>query len=76
VPFALDFGILPGSEMAANLLENRRNNIELVAVRRESETTNIVATVFVLDAAADHFLKTVEAHRAENTKPFACIVLV
>jgi hypothetical protein len=26
--------------------------------------------------ATDHFLKKVEAYRAENTKPFACIVLV
>ena len=66
--FYLDFEIHPGSEMAADLLENRRKNIELVAVRQESETANIVA-------AADHFLKKVEAYRAENTKPFACIVL-
>ena len=74
--FYLDFEIHPGSEMAADLLENRRKNIELVAVRQESETANIVATVFVPDAAADHFLNKVEAYRAENTKPFACIVLV
>ena len=74
--FYLDFEIHPGSEMAADLLENRRKNIELVAVRQESETANIVATVFVPDAAADHFLKRVEAYRAENTKPFARIVLV
>jgi len=66
--FYLDFEIHPGAEMAADLLENRRKNIELVAVRQESETTNMVATVFVPDAAADHFLKKVEAYRAENTK--------
>jgi len=66
--FYLDFEIHPGSEMAADLLENRRKNIELVAVRQESETANMVATVFVPDAAADHFLKKVEAYRAENTK--------
>lgn len=74
--FSLDFEIHPGSEMAAALLENRRKNIELVAVRQESETANIVATVFVPDAAADHFLKKVEAYPAENTRPFARIVLV
>ena len=62
------FEIHPGSEMAADLLENRKKNIELVAVRQESETANMVATVFVPDAAADHFLKKVEAYRAENTK--------
>jgi hypothetical protein len=56
-------------------IEERTKNIELVAVRQESETANIVATVFVPDAAAEHFLKKVEAYRAENTKPFACIVL-
>jgi len=53
--FSLDFEIHPGSEMAAALLENRRKNIELVAVRQESETANIVATVFVPDAAAGSF---------------------
>lgn len=74
--FYLDFEIHPGSGMAADLLENRRKNIELVALRHESETANIVATVFVPDAAADHFLRKVERCRAENTKPFACIVLV
>ena len=53
--FYLDFEIHPGSEMAADLLENRRKNIELVAVRQESETANIVATVFVPDASPRSF---------------------
>src|ERR1700678_3050623 len=44
-----------GSEMAADLLENRRKNIELIAVRQESETANIVATVFVPDASRRSF---------------------
>jgi hypothetical protein len=66
--FYLDFEIHPGSEVAADLLENRKKNIELVAVRQESETANMIATVFVPDAAADHFLKKVEAYRAENTR--------
>ena len=69
-------GSIRARRWRADLLENRRKNIELVAVRQESETANIVATVFVPDAAADHFLKKVEAYRAENTKPFARIVLV
>src|ERR1035441_3480825 len=40
----------------------------LFAVRQESETANMTATVFIPDAAADHFLKKVEAYRAENTR--------
>jgi hypothetical protein len=62
--------------MAADLLENRRKNIELVAVRQESETANIVATFSSQMQATDHFLRKVEAYRAENTKPFTCIVVV
>ncbi|MDP2995958.1 MAG: S8 family peptidase [Bryobacterales bacterium] len=63
-----DFEIPAGSEAAAELLENRVKHIELAAVRQESETSPAVATVFVPDSAADHFLKKVEVYRTENTK--------
>jgi Subtilase family len=66
--FYLDFEIAPGSEIAADLIENRKKSIELVAVRQESETPNMFATVFVPDSSAEYFLKKVEAYRAENTK--------
>jgi len=65
--FYLDFEIPVGSEGAAEFLENRVKHIELVAVRQESETTPALATVFVPDTAADHFLRKVEAYRSENT---------
>jgi len=63
-----DFEIPPGSEEAAELLENRVKHVELVAVRQESETSPALATVFVPDSAADYFVKKVEAYRAEQTK--------
>jgi hypothetical protein len=64
----LDFEIPPGAEDAVELLENRVKHIELVAVRQPSETGPALATVFVPDSAADHFLKKVEAYRSEHTK--------
>jgi hypothetical protein len=66
--FYLAFEIPPGSENAAELLENRRKQIELVSVRQESENTPAMATVFVPDKAADHFLRKIEAYRTEDTK--------
>ncbi len=66
--FYLDFEIPLGSENAAELLENRRKHIELISVRQESETTPAMATVFIPDTAADHFLKKIEAYKTENTK--------
>jgi len=63
----LDFEIPAGSEAAAELLENRVKRIELATVRQESDTSPAVATVFVPDSAADHFLKKVEAYRTEDT---------
>lgn len=66
--FYLDFVIPSGSENATELLENRRKHIELVAVRQESDTDPALATIFVPDTAADHFLKKVESYRAKDTK--------
>jgi hypothetical protein len=65
--FYLDFEIPPGSENAAELLENRPRHIELAAVRQESDTAPAVATVFIPDTAVDHFLKKIEQYRNENT---------
>lgn len=50
------------------MLENRVKHIELVSVRQPSDTSPALATVFVPDSAADHFLKKVEAYRSEHTK--------
>lgn len=64
----LDFEILHGEEAAIELLENRVKHIELVSVRQPSETSPALATVFVPDSAADHFLTKVEAYRTEQTR--------
>jgi hypothetical protein len=66
--FYLDFEIPAESEMAAELLENRRKHIELVAFRQPVQDEPAVATVFVPDAAANHFLKKVEQYRDEVTR--------
>jgi hypothetical protein len=66
--FYLDFEIPPGSEDAAELLENRVKHIELVTVRQASDESPALATVFVPDSAVDHFLTKVEAYRSEQTK--------
>jgi hypothetical protein len=66
--FYLDFEIPPGVEDAVELLENRVKHIELVAVRQPSEASPVLATVFVPDSAAEHFLRKVEAYRTEHTK--------
>jgi hypothetical protein len=63
----LEFEIPAGSEEAAERLENRKKHIELVALRQASPNSPALATVFVPDAAADHFLKKVEQYRDENT---------
>ena len=66
--FYLDFEIPAGSEVAAELLENRRKHIELVAFRQTGQDEPVVATVFIPDAAADHFLKKVDQYRDEVTR--------
>ena len=63
-----DFQIQPGSEIAIDLLENRKKSIELVTVHQGSPTGPMIATVFVPDSAAEYFLKKVEAYRSENTE--------
>jgi hypothetical protein len=63
----LDFEIPPGAENAIERLEDRVKHIELVAVRQPSQTSPVLATVFVPDSVADHFLKKVEAYRSEHT---------
>jgi hypothetical protein len=65
--FYLDFEIPPGSGNAAESLESRTKQIELIAVRRETEISPTFATVFVPDNAADHFLQKIEAYRTEET---------
>src|SRR5689334_19833062 len=60
--FYLDFHIHSGSEHAAELLTSRPKDIELVAFRQKNETAPAVATVFVPDVAANHFLKKVQEY--------------
>lgn len=67
--FYLDFEIPVGAETAAELLENRRKHIELVAFRQESDAAPALATVFVPDSAADHFRKKIEEYRTITTQP-------
>lgn len=66
--FYLEFEIPAGSEEAAERLENRQKHIELVALRQASANSPAMATVFVPDTAADHFLKKVAQYREENTR--------
>ena len=66
--FYLDFEIPAGSETAAELLENRQKRIELVAFRQEGPGQPAIATIFVPDTAADHYLKKVDQYRHEDTR--------
>jgi hypothetical protein len=66
--FYLDFSIPSGSENAAELLENRHQHIELVAFRQGRENEPGVATVFIPDTAAGHFLKKLDQYRDEETR--------
>jgi hypothetical protein len=66
--FYLDFEFSAGSENAAELLENRQKGIELVAFRQAEAEEPAIATVFVPDTAAQHFLKKVDQYREENTQ--------
>lgn len=67
--FYLDFEIPAGSEIAAELLESRRKHIELVAFRQESKMQPALATVFIPDTAANHFLTKIQEYGTQNTKP-------
>ncbi len=66
--FYLDFEFPAGSEAAADQLENRQKQIELVAFHERREGQPAVATVFVPDKAADHFLSKVVQYRNEQTR--------
>lgn len=66
--FYLEFDIPAAERMAVEGLENKPKAIELVAVRPPVEGDDILtATVFVPEAAADFFVKKIEAYRDENT---------
>jgi hypothetical protein len=65
--FYLDFEIAPGFEDASVSLEDRREFIELVAVRQATDESPAQATVFVPDSADDHFFKKVQAYQSEQT---------
>lgn len=67
--FYLEFEIPAGAETAAEMLQQRRKHIELVALRREPQTGSALATVFVPDSAADHFRQRIEEYRSQNTQP-------
>ena len=57
--FTFDSQIPPGKEIAAERLESKAGQIELVSVRQPSDAGPALATRFVPDSAADHFLKKV-----------------
>ena len=67
--FYLDFEFPAGSAYAAELLENRPKQIELVAFRQDTQMALAIATVFVPNAAEDHFSKKVEAYRSQDVEP-------
>lgn len=67
--FYLEFDIPIAERSAVEALENRPKAIELVAVRPTAEGDEMVsAIVFVPDAAADFFVKKIEAYRDEQTR--------
>lgn len=67
--FYLEFDFPAAERAAVEALENKPKAIELVAVRPVAEGDAMVsATVFVPEAAADFFLRKVEAYRDEQTK--------
>jgi hypothetical protein len=66
--FYLDFGLPPGSENAAELLEDRLKHIELVAFRQPDRTQPALATVFVSDSARDYYLSKIDRYKVEDTK--------
>lgn len=67
--FYLDFDVPVEHQSALDGLENRRKNIELVAVHPPEEgAATVTATVFVPEADADYFTGKVEQYRDEETK--------
>ncbi|XDE61849.1 hypothetical protein AB3M80_25650 [Arthrospira platensis BEA 1257B] len=66
--FYLEFQIKSEETIALKSLENRKKNIELVAVKKIHDQEDMVlATVFVPESAQDYFLKKVEQYRDEDT---------
>jgi hypothetical protein len=67
--FYLQFELAPGNEDFVQNLEDRRRGIELVSVKRGlDENAPTIATVFVPDRAANHFLRKLEAYQTEVTR--------
>jgi hypothetical protein len=64
--FFLRFELVGGSEEFVQNLEDRRRHIELVSVQRGSEEGALtIATVFVPDQSANHFLRKLNAYQNE-----------
>ncbi len=66
--FYLEFRLPADSGSIVERLEDRRRKIELVSVKRAADEASVVATVFVPQAAANHFMSKVEAYRTQDTK--------
>ena len=67
--FYLDFEVAVEHQVALDALENRRKNIELVAVHPPAEGEETVrATVFVPESEADYFTGKVEQYRDEESR--------
>lgn len=68
--FYLEFAIAPGERAALEKLENRRQRIELVAVRQlapKEGRDRFTATVFVPESSAEYYLGRVEEYRTSET---------
>ena len=69
IGFYLEFDIPIAERDAVDGLENKRNAIELVAVRPPAEGDELVsATVFVPERAAEFFVQKIEEYRTEETR--------
>jgi subtilase family protein len=67
--FYLQFELSPGNEDFVQNLEDRRQGIELVSVRRGlDDNAPAIATVFVPDRAANYFLRKLEQYQNEVTR--------
>jgi len=64
----IQFQSPPGVELKLESLEDKRQGIEVVAVRTLDEPPVQLATVFVPDGALKHFVKRFEKYESEKTK--------
>lgn len=64
----IQFESPPGVELKLESLEDKRQGIEVVAVRTLEEPPVQLATVFVPDGALKHFVKRFEKYESEKTK--------